>query len=60
MTNNKKIADRLLALTRYDVGTGDDGDGYLYKYQDEDKTGRWVKWDDIEEIIEELNNGTQS
>jgi hypothetical protein len=55
----EKVLDRLLALKRYDVGTADEGDGYLYNYSDEDKEGRWVKWDDVEEIVNELTPEAQ-
>ena len=59
MKDKKEILYRLLALKRYDVGTGDEGDGYLYNYSDEDKEGSWVRWEDVEEIVNELAQEAQ-
>jgi hypothetical protein len=50
-----KVLDRLLALKRYDAGAGYD----LYTYGDENEEGNWVKWEDIEEIVNELAQEAQ-
>jgi hypothetical protein len=52
----REVAKRLLTLKRYDAGTADEGDGYMYDYADESKTGQWVEWDDIEKIVDELSS----
>jgi len=48
----EKVLERLLALQRYDAGAGYD----LYTYGDENEEGQWVRWDDVEEIVNELVN----
>ena len=50
-----EVAKRLLQLKRYDAGTADDGGGYMYNCADESKTGRWVEWDDIQTIVDDLS-----
>ena len=51
----REVAKQLAALARKDVGTGDEGGGYRYDYADESKHGRWVEWDDIQKLIDELS-----
>ena len=51
----REVAKQLLQLKRYDSGTADDGGGYMYDYADESETGRWVEWDDIKKIVDELS-----
>ena len=55
MKDRKEILHRLLALKRYDAGAGYD----LYTYGDENEEGNWVKWEDIEEIVNELAQEAQ-
>lgn len=52
--SRNEIADKLRQLKRYDAGSADDGDGYLYDYEDVSPDGRWVEWDDIQEVIDDL------
>lgn len=50
----KEIADKLRGLKRHNVGSADEGGGYMYDYADESKDGRWVKWDDVKKLIDDL------
>ena len=47
----EEILRRLKALKRYDVGTGDDGDGYHYDYEDVREDGAWVDADDVDKLV---------
>jgi len=50
----KEVADKLRGLNRYDVGSADEGDRYTYDYADVAEDGRWVEWDDIQKLIDDL------
>lgn len=47
-----EIVDLLKKLNRYEVGTADEGGGYMYQYANKYEYGQWVQWDDIQEIID--------
>ena len=42
------------AMPRYDVGYGDDGGGHVYESNYARPDGEWVKWSDVEKVIEAL------
>jgi len=48
----ESVVLRLKSLKRYDVGFGDDGDGYMYDYHDESPNGDWLEASDVDELIE--------
>jgi hypothetical protein len=50
------VLARLKAVDRCDVGCGDDGDGYMYDYQDVRPDGQWIAASDVDEIIEQAEN----
>lgn len=50
----KDIADKLRGLKRHNVGSADEGGGHMYNYADESKDGRWVEWDEIQTLIDDL------
>ena len=49
MSIKEYIIDSLKSLKRYDVGTGDDGDGF--QYDNENPDGEWVKASDVDGAI---------
>ena len=49
-----EIVDKLRGLKRHSVGSEDEGGGYMYVYADESKDGRWVEWDDVQKLIDDL------
>jgi len=49
-----EVAMRLLLLPRLDAHSGDDGDGHLYDYEVNSKTGDYVRWEDVQKIVDDL------
>jgi len=47
------LIERLQSLARYEVGTFNEGDGYLCCYEESVEDGSWIRASDINELLRE-------